>query len=161
MTDFDETQGDSKVHCEADSEADHPSDCYSSESGDETDAEVPDVTDPLACGSNLLQGAGNGKRFPKLTSVVGNNSSVANSSRRGFREGVDIGRNWKPVNFGEHQGLEGILPMQVSSVGPGSSPASSKQQTGTDMSVSPPLANAAVDKLMKDGIFSSPMLQHL
>ncbi|XP_024381386.1 uncharacterized protein [Physcomitrium patens] len=151
MTDFDETQGDSKVHCEADSEADHPSDCYSSESGDETDAEVPDVTDPLACGSNLLQGAGNGKRFPKLTSVVGNNSSVANSSRRGFREGVDIGRNWKPVNFGEHQGLEGILPMQVSSVGPGSSPASSKQQTGTDMSVSPPLANAAVDKLMKDG----------
>lgn len=56
MTDFDEPQGDSKVQCEADSEADqHPSDCYSSgDSGDETDAEVPDVTDPQACTSNHL-----------------------------------------------------------------------------------------------------------
>ncbi|KAG0584968.1 hypothetical protein KC19_3G247000 [Ceratodon purpureus] len=148
MTDFDEPQGDdSKVQCEADSEADHPSDCYSSDSGDETDAEVPDVTEPSPCTSNLLQGAGNGKRFVK---GIGNNNSVANSSRRGFREEVDIGRSWKPVMFGEHQELEGILPMQVSTGGPASSSPSSKQQTGTDMSVSPPLANAAGDKLMKD-----------
>jgi hypothetical protein len=92
--------------------------------------------------------AGNGKRFVKGT---GNNNSVANSSRRGFREEIDIGRSWKPVMFGEHQELEGILPMQVSTAGPASSSPSSKQQTGTDMSVSPPLANAAGDKLIKDG----------
>lgn len=98
-----------------------------------------------------MAGAGNGKRFLKLSSVTGTNNSVANSSRRGFREEIDIGRSWKPVMFGEHQELEEILPMQVSSAGPASSPPSSKQQTGTDMSVSPPLANAAVDKLMKDG----------
>jgi len=62
MTDFDEpNHGDSsKVQCSADSEADHPSDCYSSgDSGDEIDAEVPDVTDPAACTSNHLQGAYN------------------------------------------------------------------------------------------------------
>jgi len=150
MTDFDEVNhGDSsKVQCDADSDADHPSDCYSSgDSGDETDAEVPDVTDPAACTSNHLQG--NGKRF--LSSVIGTNNSVANSSRRGFREEIDSGRSWKPVMFGEHQELEEILPMQVSTAGPASSPASSKQQTGTDMSVSPPLANATGDKLMKDG----------
>lgn len=134
MTDFDEHQGDdSKV--ESDSDADH----YSSESGDETDAEVPDVTEPSPCSSNLLQG--NGKRFVNGT---GNNNSVANSSRRG----TDIGRSWKPVMFGEQ---EGIMQMQTSTAGPTSSSPSSKQQTGTDMSVSPPLANAAGDKLMKDG----------
>lgn len=96
--------------------------------------------------------AQNGKGFSQLTSVIGNINSVANSSRRGPREAVDIGRNWKPVNFGEYQGLGEILPMQASTVGPASSPPSSKQQTGTDISVSPPLATAAVDKLMKDGI---------
>uniref|UniRef100_A0A7I4A7L5 Uncharacterized protein n=1 Tax=Physcomitrium patens TaxID=3218 RepID=A0A7I4A7L5_PHYPA len=95
--------------------------------------------------------AQNGKGFSQLTSVIGNINSVANSSRRGPREAVDIGRNWKPVNFGEYQGLGEILPMQASTVGPASSPPSSKQQTGTDISVSPPLATAAVDKLMKDG----------
>ncbi len=95
-----------------------------------------------------MAGAGSGNKFLKGT---GNNNSVANSSRRGFREEIDVGRSWKPVMFGEHQDLEGILPMQVSTAGPASSSPSSKQQTGTDMSVSPPLANAADDKLMKDG----------
>ena len=64
MTDFDEPQGDSKVQCEADSEADHPSDCYSSESGDETDAEVPSVTEPSPCTSNPLQGVQSLPCFP-------------------------------------------------------------------------------------------------
>lgn len=44
-----EAQGD-KVQW-GDSEADLPSDCYSSDS-DESDAEVPDVTDPFATTSN-------------------------------------------------------------------------------------------------------------
>jgi hypothetical protein len=98
-----------------------------------------------------MTGTGNGKRFLKFSSVIGANNSVANSSRRGFRDEIDSGRSWKPVMFGEHQDLEEILPMQVSTAGPTSSPPSSKQQTGTDTSVSPPLANVAVDNLMKDG----------
>lgn len=147
MTDFDEpNHGDSKLQFQdGDSDADHPSDYSSGDSGDETDAEVPDVTDPLACSSNHLQGAGNNngnKRFQKLSS-----NSIANSSRReGFREEIDSGRGWKPVMFGEGE----ILPMPMSTAGPASSSPSSKQQTGTDMS-SPPLASGAVDKLMKDG----------
>lgn len=44
-----EAQGD-KVQW-GDSEVDLPSDCYSSDS-DESDAEVPDVTDPFATTSN-------------------------------------------------------------------------------------------------------------
>lgn len=97
-----------------------------------------------------MAGAGNnGKRFLKLSSVIGANNSVANSTRRGFREEIASGnQSWKPVMFGEHQELEEIMPMQVSTAGPASSTPSSKQQTGTDMS-SP--ANTAVDKLMKDG----------
>lgn len=39
----------------ADDEVDLPSDCYSS-SGDDSDAEVPDVTEPLASTSNGFQG---------------------------------------------------------------------------------------------------------
>lgn len=51
---------------------------------------------------NGMVGVGNGKRFLKLSLVIGINNSVVNSSRRGFREEIDIGWSWKFVMFGEY-----------------------------------------------------------
>lgn len=97
-----------------------------------------------------------------LASVSGSTNSVASNCGKGNGKEIDIGRGWKPVIGGKLQGLEEIAPMQAINGGPVSSSPSSKQQTSSEKSKSPP-ANPAADKLKKDGkhpLCSSPSMLH-
>ncbi|CAK9225563.1 unnamed protein product [Sphagnum troendelagicum] len=123
-----------------DSEADLASEAYSSES-DDTDAEVPEVTDPVAAAtSTIVQGAEDRKL--KLTPVRG-------SIKENVKE-TELGKGWKPVIGGKLQVQEDRAQMQAATAGAAFLSPSPKQ-TSSEKSISVSEAPASSENLKKDG----------
>jgi hypothetical protein len=127
------------IDSEEEEEEDIASETYSDES-DDTDAEVPDMTDPVAAASTITQGTE--ERKVKLTPV---RASIKENGKES-----DSGRGWKPVIGGKLQGLEDRAQMQGASAGVAFLSPSPKQ-TSSEKSKSVSETPASSEHLTKEG----------